>query len=53
MDLLVRVRMHQPHVTRVISRWVILVEDDLMSFDSFPIGKHFPAHRAAKALLGC
>ena len=50
-DLLVTVPMHQSHVSWVISRRIILVEDDVMSFERFAIGEQCPTYRAAEPLL--
>jgi hypothetical protein len=49
MDVLVTLSMHQPHVTRVGSCWVALVEDAVLSFDTFPIGERFTTHPSIRS----
>ena len=51
MDLLVANLVNQPHVLRVISRRVTLVEDDVMALDAFTIIQLIAAHHAAISLF--
>ena len=51
MDLFMANLVNYPHVLRVISRRVALIENDVMALEALTIGQRITAHRATVSLL--